>query len=240
MTALPQPIRLVLLVDGKPRGGGVVEDQVDVELEEIGGAEEHLLLDRLGMCRQNVARPIELVDLEPLGFGQPGDVGQPALGAGELGAGLVQPVGRHREQGRFVRRAQTGRLEPPAHSPADAELLPQRPRRQHHPELEHLVDLDLRQLAWCAERSRIDLDHPVDALDQSLEGLAIDGVGAAEIVHDPGLGALGRGVPDILGQRVVSDGRAVAVPPLGEPQIHAQCVPLCRDNVKRHMPMSCV
>jgi hypothetical protein len=31
-------------------------------------------------------------------------------------------------------------------------------------------------------------------------------VGAAEIVHDAGLGPLGGGVPGVLRQRVVSDG----------------------------------
>ena len=215
---------LVLLVDGEPGGRRVVEDQVDIELEEVGRPEEHLLLDRLGLRRQDIEGAIELIDLEPLRLGQPGDIRQPTLGASELRGGIVQPVRRHREQGRLVGRAQPGRLEPPADRLADAELLPQGPRHQHHTELEHPLDLDLRQPPRGLAAGLFGAEHAVDALDQPLQRLAVERVGAAEAVDDARLGALGRGVPDVLGEPVVGDGRAVPVAPFGDPQVHAQCM----------------
>jgi hypothetical protein len=80
----PRPAVFVLLVDREPGGGGIIEDQVDIELEQVGRPQEHLLLDRLGLPGQDVEGPIELVDLEPRRFGQPRHVRQPALGAGEF------------------------------------------------------------------------------------------------------------------------------------------------------------
>jgi hypothetical protein len=95
--AQPRPAVLVLLVDGEPGGGGVIEDQVDVELEQVGRPKEHLPLDRLGLHRQDIEGAIELVDLEPGRLGQPRHIRQPTLGAGEFRGRIVEPVRRHRE-----------------------------------------------------------------------------------------------------------------------------------------------
>ncbi|HUE45531.1 MAG TPA: hypothetical protein VMO81_04690 [Aestuariivirgaceae bacterium] len=98
------------------------------------------------------------------------------------------------------------------------------PRHQHHTELEHPLDLDLRQPPRGLAVGLFGAEHPVDALHQALQRFPVEPVGAAEAVDDARLGAPGRGVPDVLGEPVVGDGRAVPVAPLGDPQVHAQCM----------------
>ena len=60
--ASPQLAVLVRFVDLEVGGGGVVEDQVDIEAQQIGAAQEHVAFDLLGPDGQEVERAIELVD----------------------------------------------------------------------------------------------------------------------------------------------------------------------------------
>jgi hypothetical protein len=61
----------------------------------------------------------------------------------------------------------------------------------------------------------------LDGADQALQGGFVELIGAAEVVDDLRLGALGLGVPDTLGERVVGDSGAIAVTSFGDAQIHA-------------------
>lgn len=226
---------LVGLIDFEVGGGGVVEDQVDVEPEQVGGLQEDVALDLLAVDREHVEGAVELVDGEPLGLRQPGDVGQPARGAGELRGGIVKPLRRHGEEGGLVRRGQAGTGEARADRLADAEFLPEPARRQHDAEFEDGLDVDLRQRgrATGGERvSGIDIEDAVDAGDEALKGGVVELVGAAEAVHDAGLGAPGLGVPEVLGEGVVGNGGTVAVSPLGDPQVHAQTIQVERRAFK--------
>jgi len=122
-----------------------------------------------------------------------------ACGGGEAGAGEAGADGR-----------------------SDAELLPQAAGGQHDAEVEDGVDLDLAEAdpgRGCGAVAG--LEHAVDAGDQALQGGGVELVGTAEGVDDPRLGAPGLGVPAVLGEGVVGDRGAVAVPPLGFPQVHA-------------------
>ena len=56
-------------------GGGVIEDQIDIEAEQIGGAQEHVALDLVGPDSEEVERAVELMQGEILGLRQPGDIG---------------------------------------------------------------------------------------------------------------------------------------------------------------------
>ena len=96
-----------------------------------------------------------------------------------------------------MRRTQPGTLGAAPDRRPNAEILPQPPRRQHDAQFEHPLDLGQGRIAVGNRVAR--LDHPVDALDEALEPVAVDLVGTAEIVHHPGLGALGGGVPGVLG-----------------------------------------
>jgi len=43
--AAPQLAVLVRLVDLEVGGGGIVEDQIDIEAQQVGAAQEHVMLD---------------------------------------------------------------------------------------------------------------------------------------------------------------------------------------------------
>ena len=122
----------------------------------------------------------------------------------------------------------------------DAEFLPQLPRRQHHAWFEHPLDLDLRQRRTAVGNRIAGVQHPIDALDEALEPVAVDLVGAAEIVHHPGLSALGCGVPGILGEGVIADRRAVSIASFGDSQIHAQRISPTRLLFNALITDSCV
>src|SRR5689334_24851714 len=97
---------------------------------------------------------------------------------------------------------------------ADAEFLPDGTGGQHDAEFEDGVDLDIGEASLAAYGQGADgigVDDALDGGDQALQGGFVELIGAAEVVDDLRFGALGLNVPDILGERVVGDGGAVAV-----------------------------
>ena len=118
--------------------------------------------------------------------------------------------------------------------------LPQLPRRQHHAQFEDPLDLDLGERGTAVGDRVAGFEHPVDALDEAPEPVAVDLVGAAEIVHHPGLSALGCGVPGILGEGVIADRRAVSIASFGDSQIHAQRISRTRLLFNALITDSCV
>ena len=123
----------------------------------------------------------------------------------------------------------------------DAEILPQSAGGQHDAEFEDLIHLDLGDLRGSTARDgHIFVEYAVDAVDQALQGGAVELVGTAGILHDARLGALGGSVPGALGQGVVDDRRAVAVVSLGDPQIRAQRIARQSLRVNGRIAKSCV
>ena len=219
----PQLSVRVGFVDLEVRRGGVVEDQVDIQAQQVGAAQEHVAFDLLRPDCEEVERAVELIDHELARFRQPDDIGQPAGGTAQLRVGVIQALRRHGKQRNLMRGSQAGAGHAGADGLADAQLLPQAAGGQHDAEFEDSVDLDLGEGGFAAQGQGvggIGIDDAVDAGDQALQGGFVDPIGAAEAVHHPHLGTLGGGVPDILGESVVGDGGAVAVPPLGDAQIH--------------------
>ena len=180
---------LVRLVDLEIGRGGVVEDQIDIEAEQVGGLEEHVAFDLARPRRPGSRARGRLIDRQPGRVGQPGDVGQPALGAGEFGDRVVEPVGGHGEQRRLVRRGQLGPFGASADGRADAEFLPQRAGGEHDAEFEHPLDLDVGDAGrgLVGGHAIAGIEHAVDAVHQPLEGGAIELIGAAETMHHAGL-----------------------------------------------------
>src|SRR4051812_30101956 len=117
----PQLTMLVRFVDLEVGGGGIVEDQIDIEAEQIGGAQEHRALDLIRPDGEEVERTVELMEREVPGLRQVGDIGQPARRTAEFRARLIEALRRHGEQRHLVRRAQFTFDDTAADRRADAE-----------------------------------------------------------------------------------------------------------------------
>ena len=228
--AAPALGRDVLVVAFEPGGGGVVEDQVDVELEQIDAVPEHLLLDRIAVLGQDVERAIELVEGEIPGLGQPDPI-EPALVAGELGARPGEALRGHRQQAppHAVRAAPR----PPAgrRSPGRCRAGPRaaRPRGRRRARSSPRSRSPVRAaFAPAAAVAGVGIEHPADAAHQPLQRGAVEAIGAAEAVHHLGLDVALLGMADVLGERVVADDRAVLVPALRGPKVHAHAYSVSR------------
>jgi len=73
--AAPQLTVLVRRIGLEVGGGGVIEDQIDVEAEQIGRAQEYRALDLVGPDGEDVERAVELMEGEIPGLRQVGDIG---------------------------------------------------------------------------------------------------------------------------------------------------------------------
>jgi len=164
-----------------------------------------------------------LIDPKPGRVGEPGGIGQPTLGACQFGYRLIEPVGGHHEQRGLVRRGEIGPFGAGTDRGTDAEFFPQRADGEHDAEFKHALDIDLGDVG-CGPGGNCTvavLEYAVDALHQPFESNAIHLIGAAKAMDHTRLRLLCLGVPDALGEGVVGDGRAVSIPPLRDPQIHA-------------------
>jgi hypothetical protein len=208
----------VLLVTREPGGGGIVEDQVDIELEQIDRPPEHRLLDGVAVLGQDVQGAVELVKAEVARLGQPYPI-EPALVAGELGARPGEALRHHGQKGGRMRCRQLLLIEPGLDRLADAELGPECLGHMHDPELEAGLDRDGGRPCGRGGDGPTSLarQDPLDACDQPLQGCPVELVGPAEAVHHPGLDIALLGMTNVLGECQVAHHRAVLVPPLGGP-----------------------
>jgi len=71
----------VFVIGFEPGRGGVVEDQVDIQFEQIGTVPEDFLLNRIAMLGQKIHGAVELIEPKILALRQPGPI-EPALMAG--------------------------------------------------------------------------------------------------------------------------------------------------------------
>jgi hypothetical protein len=194
----------VLLVALEPGRGGVIEDQVDVQLEQIDAVPEHLFLDGIAVLGQQVQGAIELTEGEIPGRGQPNAI-EPALMTGELGARPSEALRRHRQQRRLVRRPPLVGRQPGGDRLADAEPGPQLLDRVDDAELEAGFDLDpLMTLGVCRRFATVGVEHPADAAHEPLQRRPVEAIGAAEAVHHLGLDVALLGIADVLGERIVA------------------------------------
>ena len=143
--------------------------------------------------------------------------------AGELGARPVEALRHHGQKGGRMRRLQLLLVEPFLDHLPDAELGPKCLRHMHDPELEAGLDRDPAQACPLAgDRSAACIGKdPLDARDQPLQGRPVEMVGPAETVHHLGLDIALLRMTDVLGECQVAHHRAVLVPPLRGPQVHA-------------------
>jgi hypothetical protein len=143
--------------------------------------------------------------------------------AGELGARPVEALRHHGQKGGRMRCRQLLLIELGLDRLADAELGPECLGHMHDPELEAGLDRDPAQACPLAgDRSAACIGKdPLDARDQPLQGRPVELVGPAETVHHLGLDIALLGMAHVLGECQVAHHRAVLVPPLRGPQVHA-------------------
>jgi len=82
---------------------------------------------------------------------------------------------------------------------------PQPAGGEHDAEFEDPIQLDWGDFRTIAGDDLTLVEHPVDAIDQTLQRRAVELVGAAEIMHDLRFGPLGGSVPCVLGQSIIRD-----------------------------------
>ena len=207
---------LVFLFRLQVGGGGVEEQQVHLEVQQVGEVVEDLPLQVAGDLRQPVHRPVAGI---VAGRGQAGDqhvLVRPA-GCGQLRRRGQRPVRHQREQ-----HPLSG-LVPPAALEQAAHLLPDpqpRPQRVQHPGTAQRPRLGELQPVGRRGQRRVRVEEPGDRGHQPLQRLAVRGVLAAEVVHDLHRRPALLRVPHVVRELQVADLGAVLVPPWRRPQVH--------------------
>ncbi len=142
----------------------------------------------------------------------------------KAGHRFQRPIGDHHEDGiqQSQRRAFQARLLP--QDGVDAQLLPQLLQNPDATEWPSIEQLDCRTILRH-HLALLFLDYAQDTLGKSLQRSDVKLVGSAEVVHDPRHRAAFAGIPGVLGELVVANGRAVGIAALGGAQVHAYLLP---------------
>jgi hypothetical protein len=184
------------LVALEVRRGRVEEQQVDLEVQQVGGRPVDLL-GQLGLdLQQPVHRPIQrLRVLADRVRGQPGDrdIRRQPLAAGQLGERRQRPVGDHREQQPLRPHVQPSSRQQPLDRRVDPQLPPQPVKRPRATERHRAHELELRRRR--RDQRLLGLKHPRQRPHQPRQRIPIELVLAAETVDHPGHRALAHSVP---------------------------------------------
>ena len=202
--------------------GRVEEQQVDLEVQEVGAGEEHRLLHlRLGVGRrEHVHRPVGLVLVHRL---QTRDVhiGRGPLGRGQLRERPQRPVRDQREQHPLDVRPEPTLADPRGDRAADPEPPPE--RIQHPDPAQRPRRHDRQPLARnLPRRRRLPSGVAADRARQPPQPLQVELVLTAQ-VHQH-LGPRHPTHTAVVRQLHVADRRPVLPHPLRAPQIHAHTI----------------
>ena len=195
----------------------VEEQQVDLEVQQIGGLKVHLLGELVLDLQQPVHRPVAGVLVK---FGEPVDprpLAHPPARR-QLAQRLKRAVGDHREDHPFRARVEAAARKQPRQRPVDAEDPPQavkRPRPADRPRL-HEAQLPARRRS----QRLIGLEHPLKRADQPHDRGAVQPVLTPEAVQHPHDRVPGLGVPLVVRELQIADLAAVRALACRAPQIH--------------------
>jgi hypothetical protein len=222
---------LVVFVDGESAGGGVIEEQVHLELEEVCRAEEHCFFDLGRLSVEGIHRRVKVILGQRLGGGQV-DRLAPALPHPELGLRVTQAVSRHREQRPLEAGGILSRREPAAQGGPDPEPFPQGfdPPEEPQPTTAYQGyalgqgahdrgRVSYRRLAQGV--LHLQAADPSDGPAQPYERLTVQPLCAPEGVDDLSHRLAAVGVAYVVRERVVDDCAAIAVFASSGPQVHA-------------------
>ena len=204
--------------------GGVEEQQVDLEVKQVGDGEEHRLL-HLGLgvgLHQQVHRAVSLVLIHRL-QAVDGHVVAGPLRRRQLRPRVDGPVGGQREQHPLHVGGEPPRTQHLAQRGVHAQRLPepiQQMHRAHRPRAGHREPLtgQLRGIRWRQPGIRF-AQVTVDRGDQAAQPVPVQLVLPAQVQQHLRLGHPVH--PPVVRQLHIPDHRAVPVPPLRGPQVHA-------------------
>jgi len=219
-------VELVGDVSTEVRGGGVDEDDVAGQVQQVGRAVEDPLGDLGERLQQEVHRRVAGVLAEAQTRADRDALVHPSTG-GQLGERLEAAVGDEREQHPLDER----RLEAPARGHGgerlgDAEAGPHLVEHVGAAEAARVEDLDLA-VARCSGAgdgqavAAVGLEESADRGDEASERLTVELVGTAEVVDHFGDRAAGVGASLVVGELEVRDDRAVFVLPPRLAQVYA-------------------
>ena len=207
--------QLVGHIDLPVGGGGVDEDDVHVQVQQVRDRVEDPRGDLAQGVEQEVHHPIRRVVAEPATAGDRDPLGHPPCG-GQLAARFQRPLRHQCEQhplGRVRVQAPVGA--DPAQRCADAEPVPELVEHPRPADAARVQDLDL---AGVRGRDRLlRVEEPRDRGHQPGQRVAVHGVGAAEVVDHPRRGHPGDRVAFAVRQLQIRHRRPVAVAPLRLP-----------------------
>ena len=196
----------ILLVDLEVQRGGVVEDQLHIQVQQVRHAEVKPLLKRLLVRLQEVHRPIQMMHLQSLAALDPHVLREPLLVAVELRRGRAGAIGHHGEQ-----RPLDGELDLALAGELGDEI------GQSHPAPEPIEDVHVAIGPGIGNAHGRVPGHQVlgraafeDAVGEPAQALGGGGIVAASaVVDDAHARALLDGVPDALGDLEVAEDGAV-------------------------------
>ena len=174
--------RLVGLVGLKVRRGRVEEQQVDLEVQQVGGLPVHALAELLLDLQEPVHRPVARIIRDIVEAVDPGALTHPARRR-ELRQRLQCAVGDQREQHPLSAPIQPTALQQAAHDGVDPQPAPQ---PVEHQRAAHRPRLDEPQLRVGRRFQRLTrLEHALQRPDQPHDRVAVKLVLTAEAVDHP-------------------------------------------------------
>ena len=222
---------IVFEVDTEGGGGGVVEDQIHLQVEQVCGVKENRLLNFGCVLIEQIHGFVHVPQLQLI-TGWQVDRLHPSVPDPEFGVRITQPVGSHRKQSPFVDSRGPGGFSDIDQGLLKTNLLPEPFDGQHRSQGDGPIDLQAsgkRSSRGCKLvlllAVRIDnsqVADPGDGPTQPHQLLTVELIGAAEVVDDLGDRLSGNRVAFIVGQLVVFDDGAVLVLSSGSAQVHAQ------------------
>ena len=213
--------QLVGAVDLPVGGGGVDEDDVDVQVQQVRDRVEDPRRDIAQRVEQEIHCRIGGIVGEPDAVGDRGPLGDPP-GGGQLAARFQARWPPARTTPARPRRRRSAARQPPAAAPPRCRSAPQLVQYPSSAEAARVEHLDLAGVRGGDRLVRV--EEPRDRGHQPGQRLAIDGVGAAEAVDHLRRRDAGDRVALAVRQLQITDHAAVAVAPLRLSEVHTYSV----------------